>query len=1037
MVDKILELLKKASEQFIDKNNHFSEEFYTEEIRDEIRAKVEILNTVFDWGDLDPVFDRNYLIAERQHRAKTPVTIAESKTLRRNVPEWLTDKRQKEIGWDLEEITTFRDRYFKFLEKIGRSEKLIAETKRSTLSIVKNLGNPKSSKAFYKKGMVVGSVQSGKTANFNGVINTSIDAGYKVIIVLSGLMEDLRVQTQLRIENDVIGTLGAGGQGIGVGDEHPFPDQNLTSITSNESDFKRGLLQGGFNIHHQKNILICKKNVSILRNILLWLNEFVSDEYPTIDLPLLIIDDEADNASLNNLGHKGREYATRTNKEIRSILALFSKKSYLGYTATPFANVLQDRNETPELMYDFTYRHKDYSFQMMDNLFPDDFIELLFPPSNYIGIKHFFDTKSDDFQKIEDLVARPVDIDDPNYFHKVPPRFLKDGDVPTTVIGKGTRSANKNDNYPNKADGMPSSLEEAIKCFVISIAVRLSRSGEMIDSPFYQKHHTMLVHISLFRDWQNRLHELVKSYINKLQEDLLNDGLDQPIWTEFERIWNKHYFYIINNIKNHLSDDFSDPYLIPKDFSKDIKPLLSQAVQGIEAKAINSFTGDNLVYPKDTAKKYIAIGGNRLSRGFTLEGLTINYFLRKAGTADTLMQMGRWFGYRPGYLDCCKLFTTSDNIEKFNEASLIMEDLEEKFKYLSSLPNRTPSDYTLWIKNNPDVIKLTRGNFLKGASVKSLDFSDTVEQATQYDINKSQILKSLEAFRTHASNIDWQEDKEKGILFHNTNVKGLMDFIDLPSTMLNLNTLGLKGYLEECRIKKKLQTWKIAVKSIKGGDGGNIQAKETGLPIDLKMVKRSGPKIGDNNDKPTYAFSSLIDKNVFKIRNSAIITPKDMSITLSTEEIKDVERKFKKVNGKAKTVPDRAYRSKMDETTGILVIYFMDLQKVFNVNDKESDKRLLEYSKNNGLDTLINKPLIGYAIGFPTVTGIDGGRFVSQHVFKEPEDMTFDELKEYIEARDFDIDFENTKWTRAELLDVILEIEEEIEGDEIPDDIDI
>ena len=202
------------------------------------------------------------------------------------------------------------------------------------------------------------------------------------------------------------------------------------------------------------------------------------------------------------------------------------------------------------------------------------------------------------------------------------------------------------------------------------------------------------------------------------------------------------------------------------------------------------------------------------------------------------------------------------------------------------------------------------------------------------------------------------------------------------------------------------------------------------------MVKRSGPKIGDNINKPTNAFSSLIDKNVFKIRNSAIITPKDMSITLSPEEIKDVEREFRKVNKKAKTVPDRAYRSKMDETTGILVIYFMDLQKVFNVNHKESDKRLMEYSKNNGLDALNNKPLIGYAIGFPTVTGIDGGRFVSQHVFKEPEDMTFNELKEYIEVRDFDIDFENTKWTRAELLAVIQDLEDDVEGDEIPDDID-
>ncbi|MCL8007900.1 Z1 domain-containing protein [Gelidibacter japonicus] len=1034
MVGNILRLLERASNKFIEEKGSFTEDFYSEEIRNEIRQYIEILNGVYKWGDLDLIYDKHYVNAERQHRAKTPVTIAESNSLRKNVPEWLTETRQNEIGWESEEITTFRDRYFKYLEKIGRKDSIIKETKRSTLNIVKNLGDPNSNTAFYKKGMVVGSVQSGKTANFNGVINSALDTGYKVIIVLSGIMEDLRVQTQKRIEYDVIGTLGAGGQGIGVGEDHPFHDVNVISITSDVSDFKKGLLDANFNLHNQRNILICKKNVSILRNILLWLNDFVSDKHPKIDLPLLIIDDEADNASLNNLGHKGREYATRTNMEIRSILSLFSKKSYLGYTATPFANVLQDRNEAPEDSYSFTYRNNPYNFQMVDNLFPDDFIELLFPPSNYIGIKHFFDTKGDDIIKIDDLVAPPIDIDDPNYFHKIPPRFLKDGDVSSTEIGKHTRAANKVDNYPNELDGMPNSLKEAIKCFIISIAIRLSRSSDTIDSPFHQKHHTMLVHISLFTDWQNRLLKIMQTYVDDLKRDLLSDGLDQPVWAEFERIWNKHYFYIINNITNHLPKDFSDPYLTPKEFSKDIKPLLSKAVEGIEVMAINSSTDDNLVYPKDSAKKYIAIGGNRLSRGFTLEGLTINYFLRKAGTADTLMQMGRWFGYRPGYLDCCKLFTTSDNIEKFNEASIIMEDLEEKFKFLSKLPNRTPSDYTLWIKNNPDVIKLTRGNFLKGANVMSLDFSDTVEQATQYDINKEKIINSLEAFKALASTLEWKTDEKKGFLIHDTNVEGLMKFINLPGTMLNLNTLGLDGYLKECTSQNKLQHWRVAVKSIHGGEGNVIAKEETGLPINLKLVKRSGPNIG-NETNPTMSYRSITEKHVFKVRNSAIITPKDMSITLTPEEINEAEEEFKKLRNKEKiqTVPDRAYRSKMDDSTGILVIYFMDLEKIFKVDDEASRKGLEIYATKHGIDSIYGKPLIGYAIGFPTVTGVDGGSFITQHVFKELKDMTLDELKAYIEEQTYDIE-DDEKWTRKKLLEKILEVEDEIITDELPAD---
>ena len=1047
MIEQIIEYIDNKKKQVLEEGGILKEDFYSEALKAETKEFIITLSQYYlsYAGILNSGrFDEKYSIAERQHRAKTPLTIEKSSTLKKKFPEWLTSERQKKIGWGDDSSETYRGRYFKYLKKIGRSETIISETESSTLNIVKNLGDPKSEKQFYKKGMVVGSVQSGKTANFNGVINSAIDTGYKMIIVLSGLMEDLRIQTQKRIELDVLGPKKVGGIAIGVGEIYNVENNVISSVTSIESDFNRSLLKADFNIYNTTNILICKKNVSILRNILLWLNESISEEHPKINLPILIIDDEADNASLNNLGFKGKEFATRTNKEIRSILELFSKKSYLGYTATPFANVLQDRNEIPETKNTFTNKKESYEFDMVDNLFPDDFIELLYPPSNYLGIKHFFDTRLEkknkkgeiENLKIESIVARPIDIDDPNYYLQIPPRFDKENDFPTIAKKAGTRAANLRDNYPNEQDGIPKSLKEAIQCFILSIAIRLNRESELKQTPFYHKHHTMLIHISLFASWQDRLKGLVEKYVNELTENLNNDGLDAPVWSEFERIWNKHYAYIVNNIRNHLSSEYDDPYLTPQDFHKDIKVLLTEAVKNIEIPSVNSKSGENLIYG-DEPKKYIAIGGNRLSRGFTLEGLTVNYFLRKANTIDTLMQMGRWFGYRPGYIDCCKLFTTTDNIEKFNQASLTMEDLEEKFSYLSGLDDRTPRDYTLWIQNNPDVIKLTRTNFLKGLTIKNLDFSDTVQQSTQFKIDKSLIENSVENFKNHIANFIWDESVT-GFLTYDTDQEGLKEFLSLPNTMLNLDTNGLDEYLNSCADKSKLLKWKIAIKVISKKTSDVFTFESDGKTYKVPMIKRSGPTIGkDPENNPNRNFVSLVDNNIFKARNSTIISPSDFAVTLTEEEKKKAEKVFRsRTDNEKKSVPDSAYREQMDESTGLLVVYLMSLKDVLHIHKSGkisleeielTNQKLTEYKLRNNLNEVEDLPLIGCALGFPKVSGVSGGVYVTKHEFPEIKDMTLDELKTFVVEQGYDIDVEDLEWTRKTLLREIEEFDKEIE----------
>lgn len=1056
-----IDLLKKfivlESNKYIKENGALTRSFFDDlNLKDRISIKFYIIEPAHDdWGKTSTSeFNDFFNIALKEFKSINPITVSESISLKKSKITWLSSDRKIKIGWDdkSDSFNTYRDRYFEYLRKTGRSQKYILENKRSSLSITEKLADPHSENEVLVKGLVVGSVQSGKTANFNGVINSAIDLGYRLIIVLSGITEDLREQTQKRIENDVIGDLIASdknGREIwrGVGSVTQFKaginSVIVRSITSPSSDYKSGLFDQSFSLNSY-NILVCKKNVSILKNILISLFESQGAQR---DIPFLIIDDEADNASLNNMGYKGKEYATKINMQIRALLNMFSKRSYLGYTATPFANILQDRNDKSNLSYCFSKLSKSYDFNMIPNLFPDDFIELLYPPSNYIGIKQFFDTKESNVIKIDSLISDPID----DYLNSFPPRFIKDTSTPTFSKEKGTRSAKQTDNFP---EILPESLKDAIKCFILTIAVRLSRKPEMANSELYQPHHSMLIHISRFGTWQNKTKEKIIDYLNGTDFEVglltqINNGKkNSDIFIEFERIWDKYYYYIMNNIKNILPIGYEDDFMTYRDFKLDISRLLPEAIKNIEVKAINSLTNDKLFYPTKndndySEKKYIAIGGNRLSRGFTLEGLTINYFIRGTENADTLMQMGRWFGYRPGYLDCCKLFTTYDSIEKFNETSLIIEDLELKFEQLSKMPDRSPKDFTLWIRNNPDVIKLTRGNFLKNLKSLSLVFSDTVQQSTQFHLKKSMIIRSFEAFREKVNTKKW--DIEDGFYIHNTDQEGLLEFIDLPNVMNNLNVLGLRGFLQNCKKTNKLNKWVIAIKKINSGEGQVLFSKDSGLKWDMNLITRRGPKKGETSRM------SLIDHNIFKARNSSIISPPDFSITLTTQEKTHVENAYRtdKKNDfikkgfsevlaeqKAKdiSIPDYVYRSAMDETTGILVIYLMDLQKVFEVNSGQIDIELQTYRNNNGFNDM-NLPLIGYALGFPTVNDVDGDIYATQHVFEKLlKEMTTDELKTYITLNDLDIDL-SIIWNHADLLRTIEEMSDDNEDSEEFDDI--
>ncbi|PKQ65914.1 hypothetical protein BZG02_02615 [Labilibaculum filiforme] len=951
---------------------------------------------------------------------------------------WLTEDRETSLSWN------YSERYFKYLLKTGRSQKVVDETKRSSFEIIRKIADPESKSETYVKGLVVGAVQSGKTGNFNAVINRAIDTGYGLVIVLSGIMEDLRSQTQKRIETDVIGE----GRDIdtstrskkGVGEIERFgklgnsPINQVKAITSIDSDFSRALLDADFSLN-DINVLVCKKNVSVLRNLIVWLHDYLDEDKERHNIPLLILDDEADNASLNNLGAKGRNYASKTNSQIRALLALFNRKTYLGYTATPFANVLQDRNDIPDEIYVEKYKVKGESVEKelarVDNIFPDDFIELLVPPSNYVGAKQIFETVSpiqnntDENEKIP-LVGPPVN----DYIEEFPSRVYKNVEGEVVGIENITSKTEWNDRFglggyldfdtytdykleswsPKKEElfpkKLPESLIEALNCFIITLGIRETRIPNMQKSELFQPHNTMLIHVSRFTFWQNRTKELVDEYINKVISRISNENpsSDDSIYSELERTWYRQYAHIVENIQSYLPVGYDDPFMVSLVFDS-IKRVLPTAIKGIEVKAINSLTGEKLEYPKHTPKKVIAIGGNRLSRGFTLEGLTINYFIRTTNYSDALLQMGRWFGYRPGYLDCCKIFTTQDSLDKFNSTTQCIEELESEFIKMEE-QEKTPKNFILRVKKHPGALKITRPSILKNAKSVNWSYSDQLKMTTQFRVDK---LSMTYIWRNFKSNISPKfnsklKDQDDIIIYETTSDEIIKIIRDQPNNFNDNDPEFMSRFIELSNEKGYLNNWTVGLKIAGRSENNSFNIKELNLNPELgiekiNLAQRSGP-ITNEDDRRKF-----LNEKIFKASGKSaniLSSNEDTAILLSETQKTEAKEKFHSLKAKElqkkdaslsiedsrikakqnfKTIPERYYREKMKDGSGLLLIYLFDSRYAFNELGgsklKEQDlvrNEFANYVLENDID--VNIPLVGYAIEFPPLSEDIGGEYM-------------------------------------------------------------
>ena len=966
------------------------------------------------------LFELAYIRASRNIESTVLVTINESKGIvRPGLVRWLTQDKIEELGWHREnnyKTETYRTRYFEYLISKGWNNDVLKDVEKSSLKIIKNTGNPEENASFFVRGMVLGSVQSGKTTNFNAVINSAIDLGYQLIIVFSGISENLRRQTYNRIQEDVVGGWQQGGNLRGVSNIYNFGpnEKQINIITGPTIDFNATIAAANFN-PNSYNIAICKKNVSIIKNLLLWL-----EQYPQArNLPTLIIDDEADNASLNNNGNNPETDPSKINAGIRAILNMFNKKSYVGYTATPFANILQfNGSETL-----FRYRKRENGVNVDDSfnctpedLFPEDFIELLSPPSNYVGIKDFFDTRDSTKEPLEGLIET-IPITD--VIECFPLRVIEENrNITGTDSVEGSRASKKDDPFPSY---LPNSLKDAIKCFIISIAIRDSRKQEQLNFPLHHKHHSMLVHISRFTQWIDSTKDLITEYIEELEPQIRNLQINSTLYNELKGIFNNYFLPQIYNINLQLnSTKRNDPYLTYRDFDM-VYNFLSGAIQNIKIVAIHSNNDEELKYNNIIGNKYIAIGGNSLSRGFTLEGLTINYFIRGTSNADTLMQMGRWFGYRPGYLDCCKLFATNESIRKFDEASLIIEDLENKVDEMIS-EGKSPREFTIWIKNNPDVIKLTRQNFLRNLHQITLDFNDKLQQSTHFLIDKDKINNYYNNFKQfiRAINTDW---KQKGTFLIKSEVDSntVLDIfkIDgLKEVLINLNLIGLNNYIEKANGMGLLNNWTIAISFTKNTSNQNFNIEEEfGIPLfsQAKLVQRSRA-----NDK--RAITNLLTDKIFKARNSTIISPSDLGISLDDTLRTQIETSYRQANPNNSTIPESIYRQAMSENNGLIIFYMLDPQYILECDNPIYTNQFNDFICNNGL-TDFSTPIIGCAIGLPKIASIDTANYVTRNLIKTPSEMSINELVNEAEEIGDRVNLANTE---DELISIINELGIEI-----------
>ena len=757
------------------------------------------------------------------------------------------------------------DRYRKLLTEKGFSGQVLAMLDRVSDRILGLLENPLKPGPWDRRGMVVGHVQSGKTANYAALICKAADAGYRLIVVIAGVHNNLRNQTQLRIDEGVVGRDSARlfsnrkDQFIGVGrfDRTRRP----VTFTNSVKDFNKEMATGvGVPLQNlnEPAVFVIKKNSNTLKNLLEWLKEHSARAgTSTVDAPMLLIDDEADNASINTKHGKGE--VTRINGQIRDLLQLFERSCYVGYTATPFANIFIDPDSDDEMLG--------------ADLFPKDFIVSLDPPSNYFGATKVFLSHSE-------AIIRHIDDNE----DQLPLKHTIDTQVRE----------------------LPHSLLTAIRTFVVARAIRLARGQT-------SQHCSMLVNASRFTQVQRHLRNEIHEAVEAIKASARVNGalsvkaalLDSEI-AALHAVWMDEY---------QESTEFDWP---------EIQKQLHDACAPVTVVEVNSRSSDALNYAdhEKSGLNVIAVGGFSLSRGLTLEGLMVSYFLRNSMMYDTLMQMGRWFGYRPGYEDLCRVWMPEEAEGWYAHVADSIEELREELRVMEAA-NATPAQFGLKVRSHPDTLivtarnKMGSGELLRVAIGLGNKFVETAilkRDPISLEANRQSVKRLAERLMVAGKPVGAAKRVTGGWLLSGVPVEPILELVTAfqnhPGSMLT-DPAPLRRYID-ARRTTELAEWDILFAGVAQPEPGGLTDRSL-LGIEIHCQRR--------------APGTRSDATSLRITNKQRVASRGVEKTgLTKEQIAEAERLYQAQespgNDRASfNYPDRIYRAQRERA--LLIVHLL------------------------------------------------------------------------------------------------------------------
>lgn len=777
-------------------------------------------------------------------------------------PEWINNTEIDYYYWN---------KYREFIVQQGDiPDASLQAVDSDTKSILSFFGDPSSERPFSRKGMIIGDVQSGKTTNFNAIICKAADAGYKLIIVLAGGLTMLRNQTQERIDEAFIGHHVLNNEkkncGVGLLGDHKSP----TPGTSKVRDFGKKAAEAALSMMPKmdKNslpvIMVLKKNTSILNSLISWLDGSLNERMP-MNLPLLIVDDESDYASVDT--NKEENDPTQTNKLIRRILSKnrFLKTTYLAVTATPYANIFinqeppkkEGRVKDPFITVGKDKDGKEIKEDLGDDLFPSDFIKITNTPDNYLGAEKLFS---------EDALSKAKYFSEPNTNNSIVRKLYYYNDA-ERKDWSGPGCFPYDHKKDDELEGLPRSLKRAIQVFLITNAIRYIRG--------INDHCTMLINVSRFTDFHKKIQVKVWKYRTTIEDDIYTNAKESKI-SEGS---------VLSEMKKIFQEEFPEI----RENWEDVKNSLYISTKDIDEVTVNS-DSDAIEFPniKNGGRPVhkIIIGGFSLSRGLTIEGLVTSYLIRKATASDTLMQMGRFFGYRLKYRDVTRVFITEDTAENFQKISCHMQELKDDMRIM--LKNKaTPKEFGIKVMDNLD-IRLTSSNKSRYSDEMdlTLDFDGLrLEGHVVYNDNKIN-NKNRNYVRDFLNILGKPHDIDKSNyylpdninIWQNVHLDQILEFIDnfdFPDSCRGLSKKSgsplFSNYCKELKSIKKdqhIENWDVILPTMLKSPNPN--SDNDLLTEELKSITSINSKITGRCDKLDEKYKVIrLGGKSFNISNQA------------------------------------------------------------------------------------------------------------------------------------------------------------------------